>query len=267
MRMQLNESSKQTLLCDSKVLGKAWKKTYNGYFGNQKNMQKFIQIFLPHIPAHSKRVSILYPASANGKMGELLVKALEKQGVDTNLTIFDISEKHLAQNHNKKTKKIHGDWLSLKMKKKFDVIIVRSSLDYFSNEKLQVNALKKVKNWLKPAGVFFNQAASLSNLTERNLADRIYSSNSKIGKRHFQCKDDIAAIYSKAGFATLKKMGNAPPLVVTEKEHIQRYGIKASEVEKIQKLINRIPSRKRPNITVTKNGYRMKFLFPVYLAR
>lgn len=263
--MQLRLQSKQNLERDGKVLGNAWKKTYKGYFGNKNIMRKFIQIILPYVPTKKKSISILYPASANGELGELLAQTLQKRGIHTNLTIFDISKKHLLQNHNSKTKKIHGDWLSLKLKKKFDVIIIRSSLDYFSNEKMQVRALKKIKGWLEPQGVFFNQAASLSNRTERDLANRIYASNSKIGKRHFQCEDDIARIYFKTGFAGCKKIGIAPVLWVSEKEHAQRYSITSKEVARIQRLITRVPSRKRKNIKVTKQGYRMRFLFPIYL--
>ncbi len=265
MAIKMESMSKANLLCDKRVLGKHWKKTYKGYFGSRKNMQIFVAQLLPYTPKN-KELRILYPGSGSGFLGEELAKELEKRKAKAHLWLIDFSKEHLGQNSNPKTKKILGDILKVKLAKKFDLIIMRSTLDYFWNEKSQIRVLKKLKKWLAPDGIFFNQAASMPSTIQRNLADRIYRSNKRIGQRHFQCSSDIAKIYRKGSFDKLKKIGDAPAMVITEKEHCERYGISKKQISKIQKIIEKIPAKKRPNIKITKTGYSMKFVFPIYLA-
>ena len=263
--MKIKHHSKMNPLRDNKVLGAHWKQTYNGYFGNRKNSALFVAKILPFLPK-KKQLDILYPASASGLVGESLVKKLKQKGVDSKLTLVDISKKHLKENKNSKTRKILQDITDLELDKKFDVILMRSSLDYFSSEKLQIRVLRNIRKHLKEEGVFFNQAASMPSLTERKLADKIYASNKKIGRRHFQCKADVKKLYIKSGFKKFKKIGNAPILLVTEKEHAKRYGFNSQQIVKIKELVAKVPEKKRPKIQTTKEGYKISFVFPIYAA-
>ena len=257
---------KINLLRDKKVLGKSWGQTYNKYFGNKKNMLAFVKKIFPHIPK-KKELKILYACSGPGFLGEDLVSALEKKRIKATLLLVDVSKKHLEQNKNPKTRKLCSDLLKARIREKFDVIIMRSSLDYFWTEKSQVRILKKLKRWLNAGGVFFNQAASMPTLVQRNLADKIYSSNNKIGKRHFQCDSDIFKIYKKSGFEKIRKIGTAPELKISEKEHAERYSISKEDVKRIQKISAKIPAKKRPNIKATETGYSMTFIYPIYSAK
>ena len=119
---------------------------------------------------------------------------------------------------------------------------------------------------MKENTFFVNQCAAFPLATERNLADKIYASNGKIGKRHFQ-SEDVFNIYEKAGFKNLKLIKQAPKMVLTEKEHIERYKLNDTEVKRIQNLINKLNPKQRPNINITKTGYKMNFWFPIYLAK
>ncbi len=249
---------------DKRVLGHAWKKTYKGYFGNKKNIHKFISCIFPFLPL-KRTLSILYAASASGELGETLVKKLAtEKKIRAHLTLVDISTKQLTQNKNPHTQKICADLMKMHLSKKYDIILMRSSLDYFSTEKKQIHALKKIRNWLAKDGVFFNQPAYLPTVSERNLADRIYRSNDKIGRRHFQ-SSDIKQLYSLANLK-MKKIGVAPKMRITEKEHVQRYHIGEKEVKRIQKIISHAPKSKRPNIKITPRGYSMTFHFPIFAA-
>ncbi len=265
MTKGIHPSSKLNLVRDKNVLGKEWLNTYNEYFSNQENIELFILKTLQYIPK-KKQLKILYPCSASGMLGESLVKILEHKGISIELVLVDISQEHFEENKNPKTKKILADITKLDLGQLFDIIIMRSSLDYFPNKKLQIQVLSKLKKHLNEKGVFFNQAASMPSLIERDLADKIYKSNNKIGKRHFQCKQDIGKIYRNGGFEKIKKIGEGIPLVLTEKEHAKRYEINRIQIEKIQKSIEKVPSKKRPNIRITETGYQMKFVFPIYAA-
>ncbi|MDO8647918.1 MAG: class I SAM-dependent methyltransferase [Candidatus Diapherotrites archaeon] len=266
MKTKSKSMARENLAHDSKVLGKKWNNTYNKYFGSKKNMLSFVKQVIPYTLKMSK-VQVLYACSGPGFLGEELLNELEKKRIRADLVLLDISKEHLSQNKNQKTRKICADLLKAKIEGKFDIIIMRSSLDYFWTEKTQIQALKKLEKMLKPTGVFFNQAASMPTLMQRNLADKIYSSNEKMGKRHFQCPADIAKICLAGGFSKIKKIGNAPELIVTEKEHIERYSTSKKNIAKIQGIINKIPAEKRPNIKLTKTGYSLKFIFPIYAAK
>jgi len=262
---KINQSSLLNLQRDKNVLGKEWTKTYRGYFGNKKNMQHFVNKAIPKLPK-KKKLNILYAASAGGIIGEMMVKALKRKGIEAKLWIVDISSKQLKENKNPKTKKVKADLATLSLNEKFDAIIMRSSLDYFSTESLQVKVLSNLRKHLAKEGIFFNQAASMPSIAERNLANRIYKSNKKIGRRHFQCRQDVGKIYREAGFKAIKEIGKGPALLLTEKDHIKRYEFNKKEIEKIQRTIERVDGKKRPNIRTTKKGYEMKFVFPIYYS-
>ena len=259
--MTLAHLTKINLQKDKHVLGKAWLKTYGGFFGNKKHMEAFVKTVIPFIPKKEK-LRILYVASAQGTLGEMLSETVRQTGSRVELTITDASQKHLKENKNKQTQKVLGDLLKLSLPEKYDVIIMRSSLDYFHTEKLQIKLLKRISKWLSPKGILINQACSLENKQDRDTADKIYSSSNKIGKRHFQCEEDIGNIYKKAGLS-LKKIGEGPTLNLSEKDHVERYKITQKEGSKIQEIIC---VTKAKTIKVTKTGYKMKFILLIYLS-
>ena len=51
------------------------------------------------------------------------------------------------------------------------------------------------------------------------------------------------------------------------KEHAERYSISKEDVKRIQKIIAKIPAKKRPNIKATETGYSMTFIYPIYSAK
>jgi len=259
--------SKNNLEADKNVLGKGWNKTYNSYFSNIANINLFVKASLPYIKKLKKtKLEILYAAGGNGLLGEKLIFSLKKYNIKSNLTLLDISQKQLDENKNKNTKKILGDILNYDLEKRFDIIIMRSSLDYIYKKRLQVKALKNIRKQLAQNGIFINCCAAMPTKKERDLTDKIYKSCKKIGRRHFQSKEDIEKLYKKAEFKSQKLIGKSKNLIVTEKEHIKRYLITKEEVEKIQKII----SKKKLNskkIKVTKTGYKLEFIFPIYLSK
>lgn len=265
MEQRIGRMTARNLRRDRRVMGTGWKRTYRGYFGNKKNMAVFVRMVLPRIPER-KRIEIFYPGSGSGMLGEELVAGLQKQGIHASLWLLDASKEQLGQNTNPKTKKMLGDIATAQPGKRFDMAIMRSTLDYFWTEKNQIAVLKRIRRWLKPGSVFFNQTASFPTTTERDLADRIYKSNDKIGQRHFQCPEDIERIYQQAGFQGIQKIGSAPGLILTEKEHQERYGIGMKEIAQIQAIIRSVPKQLRPHIKTTPAGYRLEFSFPIYAA-
>jgi len=255
--------TKENLFKDRLVLGKKWNKTYGGYFSNKKVLNCFVDVVLKlNLP---KKINILYVCSGNGLLAEHLCSKLLKRH-KIKLTLLDASKEQLLQNKNNTTKKICKDLLEFRSKTKYDLIIMRSSLDYFYKLKEQIKALKVIKQHLSSKGLFVNQCASFPTIIERNLADRIYASNNKIGKRHFQ-SEDVCSIYEIAGFKNLRLIKNAPIMKLTEKEHIERYKLETKEIKTIQNLINKTNPKLKPNITKTKQGYKMNFWFPIYLAK
>ncbi len=269
-KIKISKISENNLKRDKKVLGKNWKKTYNSYFSDPTNINAFIKAVLPEIQKaktlKNKKLNILYAGGANGLLGEKLVEALQKKGFLPALYLLDISQEHLNQNKNKKTTKILADFLSYNSEIKFDIIIMRSALDYIYRERLQIKALKNLKSQLAENGLFFNCVAAMPTNKERNLADKIYASNKLIGKRHFQSKEDINKLYSKAGIKELKLIGKSKNLIITEKEHIERYNFAAKEVNKISQIITRSKLNSK-RITITSKSYKLDFIFPIYLAK
>src|SRR3989344_8069421 len=155
------EITRYNLEKDKNVLGKEWLSTYGGYFSDKENIELFINAVRPILP--DKKLDILYVMSASGLLGEKLIETLGKGS----LTIVDVSREHLDENKNPKTRKIHGDVLELDLEEMFDVVIMRSSMDYFSSKFLQVKLLEVIKKHLKPDGIFINQPAYIADVEER----------------------------------------------------------------------------------------------------
>lgn len=262
--MQITKYSKDNLKKDKNVLGSKWKKTYNSYFSDIDNINIFIKSSFDYIKKINKdSLNILYVGSASGLLGEKLCVFLKKNNIDSNLTLLDISKKHLLENTNKNTKKIIGDMLTFKLSK-FDVVIMRSSLDYLPTKLLQIKALKNIKSCLSENGIFINCVAALPSNKSRDLADKIYNSNNKIGNRHFQSNEDIKSLYISAGFNYFKKIGLSKNLIITHNEHIRRYNIVENEIYKIKNILKSSKSR---YLKSTLEGYRLEFIFPIYVAR
>jgi SAM-dependent methyltransferase len=252
----LSKISEYNLDKDKNVLGKKWSSTYGGWFSDEENIQLFIDAIKPFLP--DKELSILYVASASGHLGEKLLTALGRG----KLTIVDISQEHLDENKNPETMKIKGDLLEINLKKSFDLILMRSSLDYFPSKLMQIKVLKVIKNHLNPDGLFINQPAYIPDIKERDIISKSYNITGKMGKRLFQ-SEDLTSMYLEAELEIPKKIGEGKIMKISEQDHIQRYGINRNEIQLIQKLLKDAPD----NAEVTKNGYYMKFEFSIFISR
>ncbi len=242
---------------DKNVLGKEWLSTYGNWFSDEGNIGAFVDAVKPLLPDHE--LDILYVASASGLLGESLLKYLGKG----DLTIVDISKKHLDENHNPKTKKICVDLLEMNLDKKFDVIIMRSALDYFPSTELQIKVLKIIKEHLKNDGIFINQPAYISDLKQREVVSRLYNSIDKIGKRLFQSVD-MPLLYEQAGFSLPKKIGESKDMILTEQEHVERYGLDENDIKQAQIILE---GSNGSNIKVTDHGYKLRFEFPIFMSK
>lgn len=251
-----SEISKFNLEKDKNVQGLEWAKTYGGYFSDESNIDYFINTVLNYLP--NKHLDILYTASASGLLGERLVSKLGKGS----LTIVDISQKHLDANVNLNTKKICADLLELDLSKKFDLIIMRSSLDYFPSEELQIKVLKNISKHLNINGIFINQPAFISDIKDRDLISRAYNSVGKIGKRLFQ-STDINNVYLQAGFSIPEKIGEGSKMKLTEEDHISRYEISVEDVDAIKSIMKNVTE----SGGITEKGYSMIFEFPIFISK
>ncbi|MFA6476286.1 MAG: class I SAM-dependent methyltransferase [Candidatus Paceibacterota bacterium] len=252
----LSDIAQYNLDKDKNVLGKDWLLTYGGYFSDEENIAMFIKSVESFLP--DRELNILYVASASGLLGERLIENLDRG----KLTIVDISQKHLAENKNPQTKKICADLLSLDLGQKFDLILMRSSLDYFPSRDLQVKVLKNIKNHLKPEGIFINQPAYVPNTEDRDILSRAYNITDKIGQRFFQ-STDIGEIYKEAGFEEPKRIGEGKLMVLTEEDQIERYGLEGNDIKEIQTVLKKAQNSGQ----VTESGYTLRFEFPIFLSR
>lgn len=250
-----SQIAQKNLIKDKNVLGRNWKRTYNDYFSDQENIDNFVKSIKPFLP--NKELDILYVASASGLLGESLIKELGRG----RLTLVDISKKHLLENKNKNTKKVLEDLLILDMNKKFDLIIMRSSLDYFPSAGLQIKILKIINRHLKTAGLFVNQPAYISSLRARDIISDIYTKIEKIGDRYFQSKD-LKDLYKAAGYTEFKIIGIGKNLELTEQDHEKRYMINKNDILRIQSMIPFECS----SVKITESGYWLNFEFPIFLA-
>ena len=241
---------------DKNVLGKNWLLTYGGYFSDEENIKLFIKAIKPYLP--KKNLDILYAASASGLLGEKLMKSLG-QG---QLTIVDVSAQHLNENKNPKTTKVRADLLNMRLRNKFDLIIMRSSLDYFPSEKLQTHVLKIIKTHLRKDGLFVNQPAYIPDPGDRNTISLAYNSSNKIGKRFFQ-SSDITDIYKKSGFTPPQLIGKGKQMLISDKDHIKRYQLDREDIDNIRAILKKA----KIYASVTPKGYKLKFEFPIFLSK
>jgi SAM-dependent methyltransferase len=251
-----SEITKHNLDRDKNVLGKKWLSTYGNWFSDKNNIQAFIDAVKPILPDYD--LDILYVASASGLLGESLLKSLGKGS----LTIVDISDKHLSENHNPKTKKFCIDLLEMNLGKKFDVIIMRSALDYFPSPELQIKVLKIIREHLKDGGIFVNQSAYISDLKQREVISLLYNSIDKIGKRLFQSVD-MPLLYEQAGFSLPKKVGESKDMILTEQEHVERYKLDENDIMHARDTLGKYNGS---NIKVTDRGYNLRFEFPIFVS-
>ena len=241
---------------DKRVLGKNWLSTYRGWFSDEENFKTFIDAVTPLLP--KKPLDILYVASASGLLGERLLSALGSGS----LTIVDVSQEHLDQNANSATKKIKADLMELNLDKQFDVILMRSSLDYFPSRDQQIKVLQIIRKHLKNDGLFINQPAYIPNIVDRNAVSQAYNYTEKIGDRLFQ-STDLGSIYEEAGFETPIQIGKGKVMEITEADHTKRYDLNDYDIAAIQEILEHA----RHYASVTSHGYKMKFEFPIFISR
>jgi hypothetical protein len=253
---KISDITEYNLDKDKNVLGKEWLSTYGGYFSDKENIKLFIDAVKPFLP--NKKLDVLYVASASGLLGEELLKDLGKG----HLTLVDISQRHLDENKNPKTTKLCLDLLKMDLGKQFDLIMMRSSLDYFSSKAMQIKVLKVIKKHLNEDGLFINQPAYIPNITERDIISEIYIQNKKMGNRFFQ-STDLREIYAEAGFNELKKIGNGKVMVLTEKDHIERYNLGHKDIGAIKNKLKNVKNVAK----ITNEGYSIRFEFPIFLAK
>lgn len=240
---------------DRKVLGKEWLSTYGGWFSDKENIRLFIDAVQPVLP--DKELRILYAASASGLLGEALLRHLGRG----TLTLVDMSQAHLNENKNPLTEKICADLVGLHLGKEFDVVMMRSSLDYFPSRLLQIDVLQTVRRHLASGGQFINQPAYISDPHERDIISAIYTRCDKLGSRFFQ-SSDLSSLYTEADFKTPRKIGASNPLTITEQDHMQRYDLTKDDVSLIQKSLREAGY----DALVTNSGYTLTFEFPIYIA-
>ncbi len=262
--MVLSEVTKRNVHRDRRVLGRNWSQVYGNYFSDERVLRSFVDLSSRYLEGLPKKPKVLYVCSGTGLLGEHAVQHLRKLDKMPSLTIVDASDAQLSQNTNPATHKVLGDLLRLRLPDQFDLVIMRSSLDYFHTPALQVAALKRIKAHMVKRGIFINQCAALPTLAERNLANAIYSASTKIGKRHFQ-SIDLPELYARAGL-DVEKLGAAPPLFLSSSDHVLRYGLSLGEVAKMRRLIASTPAAKRPSIKIASKSYKLTFDFPIYAA-
>ena len=248
--------AKDNLEKDKNVLGKNWFSTYDNYFSDQDNIDLFIDAVIPKLP--TRKLDILYVASASGILGESLLLALGKG----DLTITDISVEHLRENKNPKTTKICVDLLEMDLGKTFDLIVMRSSLDYFPSKELQIEVLKIIKKHLKEDGIFINQPAYIPSIQERDAISKIYNLIRTIGNRLFQ-STDLSEIYAIAGFTPPEQIGGGKVMQLIEQDHVKRYEITKEDIRTVQELIG----ENMQYAKITNTGYVLEFTFPILLTR
>jgi len=262
----MDKITKQNLSKDKHVLGQAWNKTYKGYFSNKRVINSFIKSLKPYYNKFPKDLKIMYVCSGTGLLGEELVKNLIKKGFDPELTLLDISKKQLKENQNPCTIKINADLVEFKSRTKYDLVIMRSALDYFYEYNLQIKVLKRIKTLLKSNGFFVNQPASAHSIFDKDLLNDVYLSTKKIGHRNFQYFSELSKQHIKAGLEMPNKIGKSKDMAITNNNHEARYKINKKEVENIRELIK--SSRyKLNNLKITRLGYKLKFNFPIYICK
>jgi hypothetical protein len=252
----LSKIAAENLAKDRKVLGKQWFQTYGGWFSDRENIQTFINSVIGSrlLPHHN--LEILYLGSASGVVGEELLQTLQRG----HLTIVDVSQEHLDLNTNPSTTKLCLDVLGMNLHKKFDVVMMRSFLDYFPSRADQIAVLRTVRNHLVSGGTFINQPAFISDIKARDLISQAYCSVPSIGKRLFQ-SHDIGDLYAEAGFNPPIKYGESKHMMITDQDHIVRYGISGSDVKMIQSIVKNA----EPFAEVTERGYNLEFEFPIFI--
>ena len=240
---------------DGRVLGKKWFQTYGGWFSDYENMQIFTDSVTQTNLLPNRKLEILYVGSASGALGEELIRTLG-QG---HLTLVDISQKHLALNTNPFTTKLCMDVLEMDLRKKFDVVMMRSFLDYFPSAAEQIQVLRIVRNHMRHDGVFINQPAFIPDTNARSIISRAYCSIPNIGRRWFQSWD-IDDLYAEAEFNPTLKYGSGKRMRITEQDHIDRYAITPSDVVAIQSIVKDA----KPFAEITEKGYALTFEFPIF---
>ncbi|MEW5955363.1 MAG: class I SAM-dependent methyltransferase [Candidatus Micrarchaeota archaeon] len=139
--MRLSQATRVNLARDRRVLGKAWGRVYSKYFSDRRVLDSFVGACSSIAAKLPSEPTVLYVCSGTGLLGGYLSEYLRRKGFAPRLTLVDASAKQLRENKNRTTEKIAADLLNLRLGRKFDLIIMRSSLDYFPSANEQVKAL------------------------------------------------------------------------------------------------------------------------------
>ena len=263
---KLSRVALENLERDARVQGKRWNETYGGYFGDPIHIRSFVRATRRVLDGLPDKPRILYAGSGPGLLGEAVCEYLRSKGKTPELVLVDVSGEHLAANPNPATLKVKQDLLHLELPgPKFDLALMRSTLDYFPNEDEQRRVLSNVASHLADGGVLLHQPVQLPDAPTRDLMDAVYASTRQIGRRHFHVPADLERLHREAGFSHVRRLGFAAPLRLAEQEHVQRYGISTMEIRAIHDLIG--SGTHHGYLKSNAIGYKLKFDFPILAAR
>lgn len=161
--------------------------------------------------------NILDIGCGNGRLFSILKdKNINYLGVDNCKELIDIAKEKYKDYDNSKFE--IKDLLGINFKREFDVVFVIAVLQHIPSEKLRLEALKKIKNALKPNGYlimlnwnFFNktkkeyikkQKNSNLDLDKNDLLIPWKATKDKVINRYYHAftKEEIVDLLKRAGF-------------------------------------------------------------------
>jgi len=207
-------------------------KIFKGYFSSKETLNRFLEC-LPKLK--SKKIKIADFGGGSGYLLNQVKKFYQNKNCQVDCWIIDKDNEQLKTASNS-FRKIEESCLRFYKDGYFDIIIMRSVLQFLLSDKDKIAVLNNVCRSLKNNGTFVNQALFLEK-PDNKIVARAYQYFNRSLK--IETLEELIKLYNQSNFKNCKIQKFCPIMPVDQNDIQERFNVSKSVINKILNLFSR----------------------------
>ncbi len=204
---------------------------FKGYFSSKDNVNPFLGC-LPDL--ENKNLKIADFGGGSGYLLDQVANFYQNKGCTVDCWLIDNNNEQVRNAPNK-FKKINKNCLKFSKEKHFDIIIMRSVLQFFLNRQEKITVLNNISKSLKEKGTFINQALFFEKPDNKIVAQSYRYFNRSL---NIETLEELIGLYNKSSFKNCKIEKFCPTMIVSDSDIKKRFMVNGAVIDKMRNLFN-----------------------------